>query len=119
MRAICLFLVVAVACCNWTAASDSSTSGTGGSSSCPQTSACADCKTCALNGGCASLWSACEQSSDCQAIDQCWATCAVGDTSCQQNCYADDSDAMATYAAVNNCVYCTECTTACAGQCSN
>jgi len=118
MRWLWLFLAATVACCNWPAATDTSTTGTGGSSTCPQTSSCADCKTCALSGGCATLWATCEANSDCQAIDECWLNCATGDTACQSNCLADSPNGSSDYEAVNSCVYCTECPTACAGQCT-
>jgi hypothetical protein len=114
-----LILAVTMTCCVWPTNTDT-TSGTGGSSTCPQTdTTCAECTSCALNGACATLWAACEADSDCEAIDQCWATCATGDTTCQQNCYADDSDAQSTYEAVLSCVNCTECPTACAGLCAS
>jgi hypothetical protein len=111
-------VTVMVMACTIPAGSDTSTSTTGDAgSTCPQTTTCEECSTCALNGGCATLWATCEASSDCQAIDQCYANCGTGDAACHANCQADSPNGMSDYQAVNDCVHCTECPTACAGQC--
>ncbi len=111
-------LSVMLACCVWPAQTDT-TSGTGGSSTCPQTSTCQSCAMCALDSPCATLWATCEANSDCEAIDQCYATCGNGDQTCQANCMTDSPNGASDYTAVNNCVYCTECPTICAGMCGS
>jgi hypothetical protein len=73
--------------------------------------------TCALNGPCASLWAACNANPACQSLDGCWGSCAGGDTACQQNCQAANLTGVSDYTAVNQCVYCSQCSSVCVGQC--
>jgi hypothetical protein len=76
------------------------------------------CVTCALDGPCSSLWNACSANPACLSLDSCWGGCAGGDTTCQQGCAAQNPAGVSDYQAVNTCVYCRQCSTICAGQCT-
>jgi hypothetical protein len=121
MRWIALITVAFVGACFWPTTPTGTTGGAGGGdagANCPQTSCDNNgCVTCALNGPCASLWNACSANPSCVSLDNCWSSCAGGDTACQQGCAAQNPDAVSTYQAVNQCVYCDQCATICAGLC--
>lgn len=78
---------------------------------------CMECVACALNSHCAALYAACQQSSDCHAIDQCFLINGCVDAACKQACYDGTPNGAAAYHAVNACIYCQQCPAACPGQC--
>jgi hypothetical protein len=122
MRWVIAILVAAIAAgCTILPSSSTGTTGAGGGDAgaqCLQTSGCTDCTQCALEGPCASLYAACNDSSDCIAIDDCFAQTTPCDATCQATCYAGNPAGQSTYEAVLTCVNCTQCPTACAGQCT-
>jgi hypothetical protein len=99
-----------------TASSSQSTGGAGGGMSCSQTGDCTACTSCAINGPCAAVWQACQASSDCMDVDQCFATCS-DDPTCEQACYAADPAGAPDYMAAFNCVECEQCAMVC-GTCN-
>jgi hypothetical protein len=110
-----LLLATIAASCVLPADSTSSGSGAGGDAGarCSQSAGCSACTQCALNGSCATLWATCQANSGCLAIDQCYALCGAGDASCRQQCLANSPAGASDYMAVNNCVQCQQCPTAC------
>jgi len=99
--------------------SGNATSGAGdsdGGVACSAMTTCADCKFCALNGPCATLWGTCMTNSDCSAIDQCLPLCS-GDPTCQSDCYTNNPNGASDYKAANKCVFCAQCSKECPGQC--
>jgi hypothetical protein len=121
-RLAALVLATLFAACTLPGASDTTTSGAGGSIAACQQTSCAPpggggCVTCAIDGACAADYQACLASPDCQSIDGCWAGCSAGDTTCQSACLADNPDGADAYQELNSCIYCTTCATACPGQC--
>ncbi|MFT3776203.1 MAG: hypothetical protein QM820_63475 [Minicystis sp.] len=119
MRWLALLLTVTIAGCS-SVSLPSGTSGSGGGTTsepaCSATSTCSDCVTCALNGPCASLYTACEQDASCSGLDQCYAICG-NDKTCQGECDSANLGGVTAYRAVTQCVYCQQCSSECAGQC--
>ena len=111
-----VFVALAGGCTIGPGASTSSGGTGGGGTQCPQSGGCQACTACALNSPCAMLYSACQQSAECSAIDQCFGQCGA-DATCKQNCYANDPNGASDYMAVIHCVDCQQCPTACAGLC--
>jgi hypothetical protein len=76
---------------------------------------CADCQTCADNGPCASLLTACNDDPNCADVLACAAGCG-GDATClQTNCYSANPGGQAGFQALANCRYCDQCP--CSGFC--
>lgn len=97
--------------------STSGTSGAGGSAAthpCDGKKDCDACHTCALQVQCATLATACSQSSGCVGIDQCFTICG-SDAECKGQCYLQNPDGEATYRALLACIFCDACPSDCAG----
>ncbi|MEP7122382.1 MAG: hypothetical protein ABJE95_15780 [Byssovorax sp.] len=93
------------------------TSGAGGSGAehpCDGKKDCNACHACALNVQCATLATACAQSSGCNGIDQCFTICG-SDADCKGQCYLQNPDGEATYRALLSCIFCDACPSDCAG----
>jgi hypothetical protein len=91
--------------------------GGGVGSTCTQMAGnCGACTSCALAGPCASLYSACENDSDCTTIDVCFEGCN-GNSACEQTCFANNPSGAHDYQSLLECVDCAECPTACPGLC--
>jgi|HubBroStandDraft_6_1064221.scaffolds.fasta_scaffold1061432_2 hypothetical protein len=86
-----------------------------GADTCDTAGDCADCEQCAVNGPCATEYDACQQSSDCVAIDECVSP-EIGDT--LSDCEANNPNGVTAYEAAASCEYCTACASACPGMCS-
>ncbi len=112
-------VVVLVVGCNLPLTGNSTAGGTGGveaGAECPQTDGCESCTTCAAEGPCATANTTCTNDSDCFAIASCWGSCG-GDPTCQSSCESMSPNGVADFQALATCLYCTQCSTACAGQC--
>jgi hypothetical protein len=115
-RALLLLALATTDLCDTT--SSTGAAGAGGSATttvaCDGQNECSTCTTCAINGPCATLYSACQQDSDCESIDQCFFTCG-SDPTCQQECLDDNPDGVADYQAITTCIDCTQCAKDCVG----
>lgn len=77
---------------------------------------CNECYSCAAQGKCAELASACVNDPGCSALDQCVPLCE-GDADCEQECaYGSTDEGIDLYSRALGCVYCVECEEICAGR---
>jgi hypothetical protein len=116
-----LLVLVLSAACDWpmtSGAGGGSTSDAGSSSggSCAKAnpSNCADCQTCADNGPCASLFTACNSDPNCLDVSACAGPCGT-DATCLSGCYSSNPSGQAGYEALATCRYCQQCP--CSGLC--
>jgi hypothetical protein len=82
--------------------------GGSGQHECDNRDDCGSCSSCALNGPCSEAYTACQQSSACNGVDQCMGLCGFNDT-CRQQCYSSNPEGASQYEAVLQCAYCNEC----------
>jgi hypothetical protein len=114
MRELPLLLLVGLSACMTTGQNSSSDAGDAGGQ-CDQKNDCQACRTCAAAEPCSVLISTCLNDASCQAIDQCVTICG-GDLVCQQQCFDGNPAGVAPYNAANDCIYCDECASDCAGS---
>lgn len=80
-------------------------------------SSCAACEVCAgqrPEGKCANLYKACQGSMECATIDACVHGCSKGSWSCVATCWSMSTTGQEVYEPYYICMYCMECSTACA-----
>jgi hypothetical protein len=92
----------------------SGSGGAGGVATCDGKGNCDQCLACTRQAGCLSVISACNDQSACVAIDQCIALCGAN-TSCRQECFANNPAGLNLYSAMRTCMFCDECPSDCAG----
>jgi hypothetical protein len=112
MRWFLALMAIAVSFGACTLGPPGATGGSGGGdagSTCAQEE-CSACLACAAMGPCATLNDACNNDSDCIAIEQC-----VQFGTDTQTCYANTPDGVTDYQNFAQCSYCTECPAICTG----